>query len=43
MDAAQKIDWGEQEFTEVRPNIHGATIHFITGHVLYIDGGRTII
>lgn len=27
MDEAQKIDWAEQEFTEVRPNIFGATIH----------------
>src|SRR5437868_13517106 len=27
MDGAQKIDWAEQEFTEVRPNIYGATIH----------------
>jgi quercetin dioxygenase-like cupin family protein len=27
IDAAQKIDWAEQEFTEVRPNIYGATIH----------------
>lgn len=27
MDVAQKIDWSEQEFTEVRPDIHGATIH----------------
>jgi quercetin dioxygenase-like cupin family protein len=27
MHVAQKIDWAEQEFTEVRPNIYGATIH----------------
>jgi quercetin dioxygenase-like cupin family protein len=27
MDVAHKIDWAEQEFTEVRPNIYGATIH----------------
>ena len=27
MSRAQKIDWGEQEFTEVRPNIFGATVH----------------
>ena len=27
MDVAQKIDWAEQEFTEVRPDIYGATIH----------------
>ena len=27
MDLPQKIDWGEQEFTEVRPGIFGATVH----------------
>jgi quercetin dioxygenase-like cupin family protein len=27
MDVVQKIDWAEQEFTEVRPNIYGSTIH----------------
>ena len=27
MNGAQKIDWAEQEFTEVRPGIYGATVH----------------
>jgi quercetin dioxygenase-like cupin family protein len=27
MSGAQKIDWAEQRFTEVRPNIYGATVH----------------
>ena len=27
MSGEQKIDWGEQKFTEVRPNIYGATVH----------------
>ncbi len=27
METPQKIDWGEQEFTEVRPGIFGATVH----------------
>lgn len=27
MRAPRKIDWGEQEFTEVRPGIFGATVH----------------
>jgi quercetin dioxygenase-like cupin family protein len=27
MTAAQKIDWSEQEFSEVRPGIFGATVH----------------
>jgi quercetin dioxygenase-like cupin family protein len=27
MDTAQTIDWDEQQFTEVRPGIFGATIH----------------
>ncbi len=27
MDRAQKIDWSEQDFTEVRPGIVGATVH----------------
>jgi quercetin dioxygenase-like cupin family protein len=27
MDSAQKIDWSEQEFNEVRPGIFGATVH----------------
>jgi quercetin dioxygenase-like cupin family protein len=27
MVGAQTIDWDEQEFTEVRPDIYGATIH----------------
>jgi quercetin dioxygenase-like cupin family protein len=27
MDTPQRIDWGEQEFTEVRPGIFGATVH----------------
>jgi quercetin dioxygenase-like cupin family protein len=27
MHAARKIDWDEQEFTEVRPGIFGATVH----------------
>ncbi|MFZ0378344.1 MAG: cupin domain-containing protein [Solirubrobacteraceae bacterium] len=27
MDIARKIDWSEQEFKEVRPDIYGATIH----------------
>ena len=27
MDAPQTIDWDEQEFTEVRPGIFGATVH----------------
>lgn len=25
--AAQKIDWDEQEFSEVRPGVFGATVH----------------
>ncbi len=24
---ARKIDWADQEFTEVRPNVYGATVH----------------
>ena len=27
MDTPQTVDWDEQEFTEVRPGIFGATIH----------------
>jgi quercetin dioxygenase-like cupin family protein len=27
MHTPQKIDWSEQEFTEVRPGIFGATVH----------------
>ncbi len=27
MSDAQKIDWSEQEFSEVRPDIFGATVH----------------
>ena len=27
MSGAQKIDWSEQEFTEVRPDIYGSTVH----------------
>ena len=27
MDTPQTIDWDEQEFTEVRPGIFGATVH----------------
>jgi quercetin dioxygenase-like cupin family protein len=27
MHTPQKIDWDEQEFTEVRPGIFGATVH----------------
>lgn len=27
MSDAQKIDWSEQEFSEVRPDIYGATVH----------------
>jgi quercetin dioxygenase-like cupin family protein len=27
MDTPQRIDWDEQEFTEVRPGIFGATVH----------------
>lgn len=27
MDRPQVVDWSEQEFTEVRPGIFGATIH----------------
>jgi quercetin dioxygenase-like cupin family protein len=27
MNTPQKIDWVEQEFTEVRPGIFGATVH----------------
>lgn len=27
MDGSQKIDWSEQEFSEVRPGIFGATVH----------------
>src|SRR3974390_2582743 len=27
MSGVQKIDWVEQKFTEVRPNIYGATVH----------------
>jgi quercetin dioxygenase-like cupin family protein len=27
MDTPQKIDWSEQEFSEVRPGIFGATVH----------------
>jgi quercetin dioxygenase-like cupin family protein len=27
MTGAKTIDWDQQEFTEVRPGIHGATVH----------------
>src|ERR1700748_2886400 len=27
MSGPQKIDWAEQEFTEVRPDVYGATVH----------------
>jgi quercetin dioxygenase-like cupin family protein len=27
VEVARKIDWAEHEFTEVRPNIFGATVH----------------
>ena len=27
MDTPQRIDWSEQEFSEVRPGIFGATVH----------------
>ncbi|MFZ0090920.1 MAG: cupin domain-containing protein [Solirubrobacteraceae bacterium] len=27
MEPARKIDWDEQEFTEARPGIFGATVH----------------
>lgn len=27
MDKPQKIDWNQQEFTEARPGIAGATVH----------------
>jgi quercetin dioxygenase-like cupin family protein len=27
MDRAQKIYWAEQQFTEVRPHIYGASVH----------------
>ena len=42
MDTPQKIDWAEQEFTEVRPGIFGATVHTpqLTA-TLYRYGGGT--
>ena len=27
MEESQTIDWGQQEFTEVRPGIFGSTVH----------------
>jgi quercetin dioxygenase-like cupin family protein len=40
METPQKIDWYEQEFTEVRPGIFGATVHTpqLTA-TLYRNGG----
>jgi quercetin dioxygenase-like cupin family protein len=42
MHGAQKIDWGQQAFTEARPGIFGATVH--TPHltaILYRYGAGT--
>jgi len=43
MSGAQKIDWSEQEFTEVRPGIHGATVHSpqLTATLYRYDGGSS--
>ncbi len=43
MDLSHKIDWNEQEFTEVRPGIFGATVHTpqLTA-TLYRYGGGSV-
>ena len=43
MDAAQTIDWDEQEFAEVRPGIFGATVHTpqLTATLYRYDAGSS--
>ena len=43
MSGAQKIDWAEQDFREVRPNIYGATIHTpqLTATLYRYSGGSS--
>lgn len=43
MDTARKIDWAEQDFKEVRPNIYGATVQTpqLTAILYRYDGGSS--
>jgi cupin superfamily acireductone dioxygenase involved in methionine salvage len=39
MTGAKTLDWDEQEFTEVRPGVFGATVHLSAGQLAALPGG----